>query len=127
MDPGTEYTIRLDFRTSCGTLPSNTLRLHTLPSTDLTGLYLQIFADSDGTITSLAAELGAHVLPPHALDEAGAGELPTHLVAAKAGNVPVEAFMKAASFGIPAVTPDWLQACLAAKRILPTGDYGFRH
>lgn len=127
LDPGADLKINLVFRTTAGTFATNTLALFTPPETELTGhLYLQIFADADGSITSLAAEIGAHVLPMNAFDDADDSRLPTHLVAQKSSDVPLEALLKASSLGIPVVTPDWLQACITAKRLLPASDFLFK-
>lgn len=124
MEEGQSFKVHLVFRTSAGPFQTNTVDLATKASTDFSGLYLSIHEDIDSegeareTCHSIAIEIGANIVVSDEHD----CEV-THMIAPRISSIPADLLLEAKNKGTPIVTTDWLKACRATGRLVPTPDF----
>ncbi|BEI81812.1 hypothetical protein CcaverHIS002_0209720 [Cutaneotrichosporon cavernicola] len=129
LQSGEEYTFQLVMKTTAGTFPSNLIRVRTHTMDNLTGLYPTFGSIEPATLLSQLRTC---------LTDIGAREAPhistatTHFVCSSAllsdgdngsGSHIDEAYEKAVAANLPVVSPSWLLAVAAERRLVPIANY----
>ncbi|KAL1413279.1 hypothetical protein Q8F55_001034 [Vanrija albida] len=129
LQSGEEYTFQLVLKTTAGTFTSNLIRVRTHTMDNLTGLYITFGAVQPPSLLSQLRQC---------LQEIGAREAPTvqlattHFVctsplvggddSGRGGHID-EAYDQAVNANMPVVSPPWLLAVAAEKRLVPIANY----
>ncbi|CAK9785593.1 hypothetical protein CC85DRAFT_48313 [Cutaneotrichosporon oleaginosum] len=129
LQSGEEYTFQLVLKTTAGTFPSNVIRVRTHTMDNLTGLYPTFGSIQPATLLSQLRTC---------LSDIGAREAPhistatTHFVCSSAlvggddsgrGGHIDEVYEKAVAANLPVVSPSWLLAVAAERRLVPIANY----
>lgn len=120
LEPGNKFDVYLVFRTTAGTFKTDTFSLSTAAEEDLTGLRLLIFGDEDGTMKSLAEEIGGIILDDQDWTEDAP---PTHLIASNPSLIKADLLLRARGSSIPIVNIEWLKACKVIGKLCPHSDF----
>ncbi len=114
LEPATAYTVRLTFRTSCGAFESNAIATATPALDDFTTLAVAIAGPDDGG--RIEADLRCLGVP--AVFALAPGTQPALVVV-----IAEDEAHAAAALGVPLVTPQWVEACKAARTFQPPAKY----
>ncbi|WOO76975.1 Cell fusion protein cfr1 [Vanrija pseudolonga] len=129
LQSGEEYTFQIVLKTTAGTFTSNLIRVRTHTMDNLTGLYITFGAVQPPSLLSQLRQ---------SLQEIGAREAPTvqlattHFVctsplvggddSGRGGHID-EAYEQAVNANMPVVSPAWLLAVAAERRLVPIANY----
>ncbi|KAL0950430.1 hypothetical protein HGRIS_010382 [Hohenbuehelia grisea] len=129
----TDYTFRLILRTTAGTFPSNTLRVHTHTMADTSGIRV-CFGNVQDEVLLENAKLALKEMKAEWSDKIQIDT--THFVcttpaattagAQAVGNTqsaPGVEYQRALQLSIPVVQPHWILACHAEKKMVPIAAY----
>jgi len=133
LELNTEYTFQLVLRTTAGTFPSNLLRVKTHTINDTSGICVcfgnvedeELLEAAKESLTRMRAKWSEKIQidTTHFVCTTPAAVPPPGRPQGYANNPPGVEYQRALQLSIPVVQPQWVLACDAEKKMVPTSQY----